>query len=395
MAKTGVIMYSFFLLPPSCTGAVFSMKVTSVETFHVQSPLPRGLGPSTYYYHFRDALLVKISTDEGLVGWGETAPMAGVRATIDKDIGPMLVGQNPLDHRRLWRQMWGPNFGNGLAVGAVDIALHDIWGKALNMSITDLYGGRLRQRVPAYASALTYNEGIDPLDNYPEDAARLVEQGFRAIKLRLGGEPLAKDVRVASAVRDAVGPDVLLTADGNGAYTLSSAIQMGKELERLRFYWWEEPLPQPNYTAYEVLTDKLDIAIAAGEGLDSRGAFKEVIARRAMDIVQPDPCLCGGIRECLFVGELARLYGIQCIPHCWSGAIVVAAVLHVLALLPDPSWARVTETPMLELDVVENPFREDLVTQPFRVRDGLVDVPTGPGLGIEVNEDVIKHYLIS
>ncbi len=370
------------------------MKITSVETFHVSSPLPRGVGPSTYYYHSRDALLVKITTDEGLVGWGETAAVPAVRAYIDRQIAPGLIGQNPLAHRRLWRQMWGPNFGDGMAVGAVDIALHDLWGKALNMPITDLYGGRLRDRVPAYASSLTYIEGVPALEHYPSDAVALVEQGFRSIKLRLGGQPLRDDVTVAAAVRQAVGPDIQLTVDGNGAYTLSTAVQMGRELERLGYAWFEEPLPQPHYAAYETLTDTLDIAIAAGEALDSRGAFKEVLQRRAMDIVQPDPCLCGGIAECLFVADLARLWGVQCMPHCWSGAIVVAACLHVLALLPDPSWARVTETPMLELDVIENPFREALVTRPFRVREGVVDVPTGPGLGIEIDETVLRQYLV-
>ncbi len=370
------------------------MKITSVETYHVRHRLPRAIGPSTFYYQFRDALLVKIGTDEGLVGWGETAPLAGARAIIEESLAPMLIGQNPLEHRRLWRQMWGPNFGNGLAVGAVDIALHDLWGKALNLPVAELYGGRLRERVPAYASALTYTEGIDPEQQYPKDAMALVERGFRSIKMRIGGLPPRRDLAVVAAVRNAVGPDIQLTADGNGAYTLSTAIQVGRELERLGLYWFEEPLPQPNYAGYEALTDKLDIAIAAGEVLDSRGAFKDVLERRAMDIVQPDPCLCGGIGECLFVAEMARLWGIQCVPHCWSGAIVIAAVLHVVALLPDPSWARTSETPLLELDVCENPFRDELVTQPPQVQDGFVDVPKGPGLGMEVIEEVVKRYAI-
>ncbi|MSP13065.1 MAG: mandelate racemase/muconate lactonizing enzyme family protein [Chloroflexi bacterium] len=370
------------------------MKITSVETFHVQHQLPKAIGPSTYFYDYRDALLVKISTDEGLVGWGETAPMAGTRGIIEKELAPRLIGQNPLEHRRLWRQLWGPNFGNGLAVGAVDIALHDIWGKALNLPIAELYGGRLRERVPAYGSALSYTRGVDAEKQYPADAIALVEQGFRSIKLRIGGLPLKQDYKVARAVREAVGPDIQLSADGNGAYSLGTAIQMGRMLEELEYSWFEEPLPQPNYAGYEVLTEKLDIAIAAGEALQSRGEFKEVIERRAMDIVQPDPCLCGGIRECLFIGEMARLWSIQCVPHCWSGTIVIAAVMHVLALLPDASWARTTETPLLELDVVENPFRDKIVTNPFRLQDGFVAVPTGPGLGIEVDEEALMHYVI-
>jgi D-galactarolactone cycloisomerase len=369
------------------------MKMTSVQTFLLQHRLPRAIGPSTAYYTLRDALLVKIGTDEGLAGWGETAPLGGVRGMIDEQLAPALIGQDPLQHRRLWRELWGPNFGNGLAVGAVDMALLDLRGKVLNLSVADMYGGRLRDQVPVYASAMNYTEGLDPEEQYPREALEQVEHGFRALKMRIGGLPLTRDLNAAAHVRDAVGPDIRLLADGNGAYTLSTAIQAGHELERLGFYWFEEPLPQANhYAAYEVLTDKLDIALAGGEALDSRGEAKELIVRRAFHIIQPDVSLCGGIAECLFVAELARLWGIQCNPHCWGGAIVIAATLQVLSLLPDTSWARTTETPMLELDVYENPFRDELVTHPVQVRDGLVAVPTGPGLGIEVNEDVVKHY---
>jgi D-galactarolactone cycloisomerase len=368
------------------------MKITSVKTHLLRSQLPRAIGPSTAWYSSRESLLVKISTDEGLAGWGETAFLGGVRGLIE-DLGALLIGQDPRDHRRLWRQIWGPNFGNGLAVGALDTALHDLRGKALGLSVAELYGGRLRDRVPAYASTMNYTEGVDPLRQYPEEATAAVRQGFRALKMRIGGQPPRRDLAVVAAVREAVGPDVKLMADGNGAYTLSTAIRVGRELDRLGLYWFEEPLPEsPNYAGYEVLTDSLDLAIAGGEVLDSRGVARELICRRAFDIIQPDVSLCGGIAECLFVAEMARLWGTQCNPHCWGGAIVIAATLHLLALLPDESWARTTEAPMLELDIYENPFRDELVTRPVQVKDGLVEVPTGPGLGIEVNEDVLKRY---
>ncbi|PYV11999.1 MAG: mandelate racemase, partial [Acidobacteria bacterium] len=167
-------------------------------------------------------------------------------------------------------------------------------------------------------------EGVDPAESFPREAAEAKALGFRAVKIRIGGQPIRKDLEAITAVRDVLGPDIKLMADGNGSYTLGSAIEMGRELERLGLYWFEEPLPQsvPEYTAYEVLTEKLDIAIAACEGLTSRGMFKEAITRRAMDIVQPDVSLAGGIGECLFVAELARLWGIQCVPHIWAGGLV-------------------------------------------------------------------------
>ena len=370
------------------------MKITSLKTYRLQHSLPYPTGPSTYYYTARDTLLIKIETDEGLVGWGETAAFGGVRTLIEQTYAPVLIGQNPLEHRRLWRVLWGPNFGNGIALGGVDIALHDLRGKALNQSIADLYGGRLRERVMAYASAMNYIKGRDPVQQYPEEAQAMVARGFRALKMRIGALPMRHDLAAVAAVRAAVGPNVKLMTDGNGAYTLPAAIQMGRELEQLHLHWFEEPLPQntPHYAGYDVLTDKLDIAIAAGEGLDSRGAFDTFIARRAADIVQPDVSLCGGIAETLFIAELARLRGLQCMPHCWAGAIVIAATVQLLSLLPDTSWARETEIPMLELDMVENPFRDELLVTPLQIQDGFVSVPTGAGLGIEVNEDMVRHY---
>lgn len=369
------------------------LRITEVETFQLKHKLKKSIGPSTAYYSERDTLLVKISTDEGLVGWGETAVLTGVRATIEA-LGEQLVGKNPLEHRKLWRDLWGPNFGNGLAVGALDIALHDLRGKALNLSVADMYGGRLRDRVTAYASAMNYTQGKDSVKQYPAEAARLVERGFRAMKMRVGGRPRDRDVAAATAVRKAVGPDVKLMCDGNGAYTLGGAIRMGRELEELEFYFFEEPLPQPKYAGYDVLTAKLDIPIAAGEVLDSRSTARDLIARRAMRIIQPDVSLCGGIGECLFIAEMARLWGIHAIPHCWGGALVIAATLQVLSLLPDATWSRSTESPMLEMDVYENPFREQLVTRPAVLRDGQVEIPTGPGLGVEIDEEVLERYAV-
>lgn len=371
------------------------MKITAVKTFALTHPLMRATGPSTYYYRSRDTLLIKLETDSGEVGWGETVIFSGVRTLIEEAYAPRLIGADPVRIRPLWRALWGPNFGNGMALGGVSIALDDLRGKALGLPVAELYGGRLRERVKAYASAMNYIEGEDAVVQYPREARDLVGQGFRALKMRLGGQPLARDIAVARAVREAVGPDIALMADGNGAYTLPGAIKMGRALEALDFDWFEEPLPQsvPEYAGYERLAEHLDIAIAACEGLTSRGQFREAIARRAMDIVQPDVCLCGGIGEALFVAELARLWGIPTMPHCWAGGPVIAATVHLVSLLPDASWARSTEAPMVELDTVENPFRDRLLREPLDIRDGTIGVPTRPGLGIEVDEAQLKTFL--
>ena len=373
------------------------LKISSVKTYLLRHKLERPFGASVSVplNKTRETLLVKIETDAGLVGWGETAPMSGARGTIDDHLVPRLIGQNPLEHRRLWRMLWGPNFGNALAVGALDMALNDLRGQALNMSVADLFGGGLRDRVPVYASAMNYLEGLEPEDHFPQEAAALVQQGFKALKMRIGRYSVLREAKVAAAVREAVGPEVRLMADGNAAYTMASAVQMGHELHKLGFEAFEEPLPQsPKYAGYEELRRKLPLSLAAGEALDSRASAKELIDRRAMDIIQPDVSLCGGIGEALFIAEMAALTGICCIPHCWGGDILIAATIQLLSLLPDPHWGFPTDTPMLELDQSENPWRNGLARQPFQLRDGQINVPTQPGLGIEVDEEVVQEYAV-
>jgi len=372
-------------------------KISRVTTFLLKHKLQRPFGASVSVPldKFRTALLVKIETDSGLVGWGETAPIHGTRGAIDDSLGPQLIGQNPLEHRKLWRMLWGPNFGNALAVGALDMALDDLRGKALNLPVAELYGGRFRDRVPAYASALNYLADSRPEEQFPAEAVQKIEQGFRAIKMRLGRYPVAREAKVVAAVREAVGPKIPLMADANAAYTMSDALKMGHVLHELDFKFFEEPMPQsPKYAAYEELRRKLPISLAAGEAVDSRASAKELLDRRAMDIIQPDVSLCGGIGEVLFIAEMAALSGIRCLPHCWGGAILIAATLHLVSLLPDPHWGLPTDTPMLEFDQSENPWRTEIVKNPANVKDGFVDVPTGAGLGIEVDEDAVKRYSV-
>jgi D-galactarolactone cycloisomerase len=280
-------------------------------------------------------------------------------------------------------------------VGGLDMAILDLCGKALNLPVAELFGGRLRERVPVYASAMNYVEGLEPEKHFPREAAALVRQGFKAMKMRIGRYPVAREAALAAAVRAAVGPDIRLMADGNGAYTMAGALEMGHELHKLGFEAFEEPLPQsPKYAGYEELRRKLPLSLAGGEALDSRASAKELIDRRAMDIIQPDVSLCGGIGEVLFIAELAALSGIRCLPHCWGGAPVIAATTHLLSLLPDPHWGFPTDTPMLELDQSENPWRTEIVKEPLEVRDGFVRVPTRPGLGIDVDEKAVKKYAV-
>ena len=373
------------------------LRITDVKTFLLRHRLKRPFGASVSVPlgKTRQTLLVKIETDAGLVGWGETAPSSGARGAIDRQLAPRLVGRNPLEYRRLWRELWGPNFGHAFAVGALDIALNDLRGKALGLPVAELFGGRYRDRIPVYVSALDYVEGVEIEDEYPKVAAEMVARGHKAIKMRVGRYSVSREAKVVEKVREVVGPDIKLMADGNGAYTMRAAIHMGRHLDAFGYEFFEEPLPQaPKYAAYEELRRKLPLPLAAGEVLDSRATAKELIDRRAMDIIQPDVSLCGGIGEALFVAELAWLSGMRCLPHCWGGDVVIAASIHLLSLLRDPHWGLPTDTPLLELDQSENPFRNGLATEHFQLKDGIITVPTKPGLGIEIDEEVVARYAV-
>jgi len=375
------------------------MKITNVETFVLRHPLARATGPSIWLYREREILLVKLSTDEGLVGWGEACMLGGLRALIDEVCAPILLGQDPCGQRRLWRKLWDATL-NGFAVAAIDIALHDLWGQATGRSVAQLYGGALRDRVPVYASALSYVEGVDPADAWLPEALSLVEQGFHAIKMRIGRYPPRHELPLIAQLREALPPTVRLMADGNAAYTLPTAMRVGRELERIGLDWFEEPIPQltpsqAEYAGYELLASGLDIPIAGGEILQARGSFKALLDQRKVDIVQPDVTICGGIAELLFVADLARLAAVPCLPHCWGGAITIAATVQLLALLPDPTSGPCAEIPMLEYDTTENPLRTDLLVEPLLVVDGAIQLPNGSGLGVKVDERALARYRVA
>jgi D-galactarolactone cycloisomerase len=374
-----------------------AVKIAKVEALLLKTDLKRpfGVSVSVPLDKTRTTLLVRIETDTGVVGWGETAGLSGTKQAVEQ-LGARLIGKNPLEHRLLWRTLWGANFGNPLAVGGLDIALQDLRGKLLGLPVHMLYGGRLRDRVPAYASAMNYVEGEEPEALYPREAEALVKSGYRALKMRLGRYPVAREAKVARAVRDAVGSEVRLMVDGNAAYTLGSALQMGEVLHDLQFDFFEEPLPQvaPHYAGYEELRNKLPLPLAGGEGLDSRASAKELLDRRAFHIIQPDISLCGGFGEVLFISEMAALSGVPCIPHCWGSAILIAATTHLVSLLPDPHWGFPTDTPMVEYDQSENPWRTEIVEQPITAKEGFIQVPDTPGLGLEIREEVVRKYAI-
>lgn len=370
------------------------MKITSIETIQLHQVLSRPAGPASVLNRARSTLLVRMETDDGHVGWGETAPLGGVRDAIERDYAPLLLGRDPTWVQRSWRTPWLAPFESGLAVAAVDIAIHDLWGKALGVPIHQLYGGALRTRVPAYASGMIYLEGIHPRDRWIPEALDLVEQGFRAIKVRIGRYDPDVELPLLAELREALPDHVRLAVDAWGSYTAPTALRVGRELGAMGFYWYEEPLPQYGYRGYPELAASLDIALSGGEMLQNRDAFRDLFERRAVDIVQPDVSLCGGIAEMLFIADLAALYGIRTLPHSWNGAVTEAASLQIAALLPEATMMPGSDVPLLEHDTTENIFVGGGLREPFGFRDGAFDLPTGPGLGIELDEDWLRAHAV-
>jgi D-galactarolactone cycloisomerase len=368
------------------------MRLATFETLLVRHALSRPTGPAGAYNHQRQTVVVKLTTTDGLVGWGETYAVAGVRAAIETTLKPLLLQQNDIRGGHLHQQLLDATFGNGFAVGGVDIALHDLRGKALGVPICELYGGALRQSVRAYASGLCYRKGMDPSETWLGEARGLAARGFSAIKMRIGAHPPEHELPLIQDVKNALPKGTQLFVDAWGAYTPATALSVGRELERIGIGWYEEPLPQAGYAGYEHITAALDMPVAGGEMLQSRAAFKELFDRRAVDIVQPDICICGGIAEARFVTDLARLYGVLCIPHTWNGAIMHVASLHLAAVLPAPTRVDDRISDLLEYDTTENELIRRLVQPAWQPVDGYFQVPTGPGLGVEVDEEWIRAH---
>jgi len=242
-----------FLACPAVPPRLLPMKIESVETILLQHKLTRPTGPASVLNDWRKTLLVRISTDDGLVGWGETAPLAGVRETIDTSYAALLVGRDPRAIGLSWRTRWLAPFENRLAIGAIDIAMHDLVGQALGVPVHQLYGGARRHRVPAYASGGGYFEGVHPAEIWPAETQAHVARGFRAIKLKIGRYDPRSELEALAVVRAGLPSNVKLMVDAWGSYTLATALMVGRELERLGITFYEEPLPQFGYRGYPEL----------------------------------------------------------------------------------------------------------------------------------------------
>ena len=378
------------------------MKITEVITHqllvNVDEPFTSSRG---WYYKTKGALVVEIRTDTGLIGWGDCyGPAAVNRSIIDSVFKAVLLGRDPFDVEVLWEELYNKIKDYGLSgfsissISGIDIALWDIIGKAVNQPIHKLIGGAFRTELQAYATGLYFKDMNRLNEEAVAEAKGYVTQGFKAIKMKIGLGSITKDIDRVAAVRDAIGPDVKLMVDANHCFNVPQAIAIGRELQKLDIFWFEEPISPEDLDGYVEVTAKLDLAIAGGENEFTKFGFRRILERRAMDIVQPDVCAAGGITECKKIAALAQASSIQCVPHAWGTAIGLSATMHYLASLPFTPPCLVPVPPMLEYEQTFNPFRDELSSADLTHKNGFVTVPNGPGLGIEINREVLERYKV-
>jgi L-rhamnonate dehydratase len=370
------------------------MKITNVEGIILRLPVRQAVADGT-----QDDLLIRIETDEGIVGYGEvdTSPEVG-KAAIDAQMShgtcyglrEVLLGMDPFDIEQIWEMMYRKtNYYGRLGVvmhvmSGIDMALWDILGKAVGKPIHKLLGGSFCRDVRAYASMLM----PDTAEEVQDAVRRYKEQGFTALKFGYGqlGKNVRKDVALASVAKETAGQDVEVMIDIGHGYSLKMAMQAAKEFEALGIYWMEEPFPPEAIEDYRRLSDSTSLRIAAGEQDAGRWAFRRLIWDAHLDVIQPDISRVGGLSEAKRIAYMAHEANRVCVPHAFRTGVLVAACLHLIAAIPNSEF--------LEFSVTESTLRRELLTKPFQVVEGRVAVPTLPGLGVEINPETMKKYAV-
>lgn len=357
------------------------MKITEVKTYIMDSP-------------GREYVFIKIMTDEGLHGWGEgTLEMKqGTVAAAVGDLQGFIMGEDPTRVDYLWQRMYRHGFWRGgvailSAISGIEQALWDITGKAYGQPVYKLLGGAVRDYIPCYTHT-----------GNPEQARKYMDEGWRAFKFGPRGrqgnvtlvnerEMVGETVQAYDAMRRACGEDVDLMCDVHGRLRPSASVRLGKALEPFGLLFFEEPVPPDNIQSLKLVREAgLGMDIATGERAFTKWGFREMIEQQLVDVIQPDICHDGGIKETLKIGAMAETYQIQVAPHNPNGPVGTAASVHAAAVMPN----------FLILEYASSPTRDvcqaasdDAV---FKARNGRIELPTRPGLGIELDEAYLAGH---
>ena len=350
------------------------MRIARIDTYLMHAAPPEAGGWSA-----RNWLFVKVHTDDGIYGVGEASGWPRVVQTAIADLTPLLIGEDPHHIERLWHKMLSAMMGHGMtgvvgsgAMTGIEMALWDIKGKALDVPVWNLLGGKMRDRIKVYAHA-----------HSAERARELVDRGYTALKT--GG--IANCVETVAAMRTEVGPEVDLMVDVHGPpwMTARDAIALGRELERYGLLFYEDPVPPENVEALARVADAVEIPIAAGERHPTLYGVRELIEREIIDVVQPDTGRAGGLLQMKKIAALAEAHFISMAPHDGSlGPVAEMAAVHLLATLPN----------FLILEHLEDdvPQRYEVMTGQPTVEESHIRVPDAPGLGVDIVEEAIARY---
>jgi len=371
------------------------MKITKIETILLSYPMGEEMRDSRLAFSSRSCLLVRVETDAGISGWGESAayggPLRSTASVIEQELASYLIGEDPLYPERHWDRIYQGTIMRGrrgliiAAMSGLDIALWDILGKACGKPLYQVLGG-FRDRMRAYASAGFYAKRKERRELAAEMAS-CVKEGYTAVKMKIGGLSMREDLQRIRAVREAIGPEVELMVDANCAYTPKQAMRVAHWMEELDIAWFEEPTSADDLEGNAQLAASTAIPIAGYESEFTRFGFRDLIVARAVDIVQPDAIWSGGISECKKIAAIASAFSLPVVPHSFSSAIAMVANMHLIASIPNGY--------LLEMDRNPNPLREELIREPIRIdSESCVRMPQGPGLGIEINEEVVKKYRV-
>jgi L-alanine-DL-glutamate epimerase-like enolase superfamily enzyme len=362
------------------------MKITGITMQEYRWPRAKPITNGKHTYTHVNYALIKIATDEGITGIGLGHGGDIERATV-KHLTPLLIGEDPIDVERLWHKMWVPKLigRRGMTtrtISAIDIGLWDIKAKAAGLPLYKLLGG-YRDRVPTYIAGGYYEPGKG-LPELAQEMEQNVAMGARAIKMKIGGVPMAEDVARVRTVRKAVGPDVKVLVDANCAYRAYEAIQLAKRIEEFDIFWFEEPVAPDDYEGHRRIAQATSIPVATGENEYTRYGFRDLIRYEAAAILNADAKILGGVTEFMKVAALAQAHDLDIAPHGSQDIHVhlVCAISNGLILEyyrdnVDPMWARI--------------YRKTLTLN----SDGTVSAPNEPGIGIDPNEDVLAEHRIA
>ena len=372
------------------------MRITQVEPILLSVPLPEDgrVRWSGGEIDVLPTLLVQIKTDAGISGLGDSYGVGlfapSVAAALVDFYAPMLLGQDAMDVARLTDALykrslfWGRSGAAVSIISTIENALWDIKGQALGVPVYQLLGGAAHDRLPIYASG--------GLDRTPEGTQREIagylEQGFRAIKVRIGHDPERDRAKVALA-RRTVGDQVQLMVDAvqghNPApWSSAQALASARAIEEFRPAWLEEPCAAYDYDGYAEVRQGTTIPIAGGESSTMLYEFRHFFDRAALDVAQPDAVHAGGILECLRIAALAEASGVRIAPHAWGSAVCLLANYHFAFAARNCAY--------VEYPTFGNPLRDALLAEPLRIEDGYLLPPQAPGLGVQLSDDVRERY---